>query len=277
MVPVIYDFTFFGLLKEPWSLHTYGVLICAAFLTATSLAKRQALREGEDPDRVVDLSFWILVWGLIGSRVVFILTKFDEYIRNPAEIFMFWRGVLVWYGGFIGAALYLVYHSRKQRLDFFKIGDLFIPYMALAHAIGRLGCIAAGCCHGRPADVPWAISFPKGSMAHSAQQISGLIGVGDAALPVHPTQLYEAGFEIAMFWLLLFWRPRKRFHGQLVLIWLAIYPIARSIIELFRGDKERGVWALGLSTSQYISIAVACFAIWLFFSLRRKRLRAAST
>ncbi len=111
-------------------------------------------------------------------------------------------------------------------------------------------------------------------MAHAAHQSRGFIELGDAALPTHPTQLYECGFELSMFLLLTLIKPHKRFHGQLFLIWLACYPIARSIIEMYRGDKERGVWAFGLSTSQYLSILVAAFAIWLFIYLRRKRLEA---
>jgi phosphatidylglycerol:prolipoprotein diacylglycerol transferase len=269
MFPIIHDFDFFGLLAEPWSLHTYGVLIAAGFIFAMKLGQRQALHEGEDPDRVVDLAFYVLLTGLIGSRIVFILTKLDDYVKNPVEILMFWRGGLVWYGGFIAASLYVVWYCRRYRLNFFKHADLYIPLVALAHGFGRVGCLAAGCCHGKPTDLPWGIVFPNGSMAHAAQQSAGLVAYGDHALPIHPTQLYEAGFEIGMFWLLTMLRPRKRFHGELLLIWLATYPIARSIIEVVRGDKERGVWFLGLSTSQLISIVVAGVAVWVFFHLRK--------
>jgi len=267
--PVLFQTDLFGLLSEPFSLHTYGLLIATGFLVAMMLAKRQAEHEGEDPDRIVDLAFYLLLAGLIGARLVFILTKLDEYLRHPVEIFMFWRGGLVWYGGFIGAALYAIYYSRKHRISYFKVADLLIPSMALAHAFGRFGCLAAGCCHGAPTSEAWGIVFPNGSMAQQAQQVAGLVGIGDASLPVHPTQLYEAGAELALFWLLLWFRPRKRFHGQVFLIWLAAYPIIRSIIEVFRGDKERGVYIL--STSQYISIGVGIVAAVLFFYFRQRR------
>lgn len=270
MHPVLFSTTFFGLFKEPWSLHVYGLLIAAGFLLAMQLAARQAGREGEDPDRLIDLAFYLLLAGLIGSRIVFIFTKLDQYIANPLEIVMFWRGGLVFYGGFIGAAVYLVYYARRYRLDYFKLVDLMIPYVAMAHAFGRLGCLAAGCCFGKPTEMPWGITFPVASMAHQQQQSQGLVQLGESALPVHPTQLYEAGFELCLFWLLLSIRPMKRFHGQLFLVWLSIYPIGRSIIELFRGDKERGVYGL-LSTSQYISIVVACAAIAVYVYLRKQR------
>lgn len=277
MYPVIHEFDLFGLLKDPWALHTYGVLIATGFLFAMTLAKRTAEREQEDPDRIVDLAFYVLLFGLIGSRIVFIFTKLDDYLANPIDIVMFWRGGLVWYGGFILATLYVFYYTRRHRLNFFKYADICMPYVALAHAFGRLGCMSAGCCFGRPTDVPWAVVFPTGSMAHAAQQSEGLVGYGELPHPIHPTQLYEAGAEMAMFWLLVSLRPHKRFHGQLFLTWLATYPIIRSVIETFRGDKERGIWALGMSTSQWISILVAGFAIWLFFYLRKQRTRAVET
>jgi phosphatidylglycerol---prolipoprotein diacylglyceryl transferase len=254
---------------EPWPLHTYGVLIAAGFLVAMYLTARQAKREGEDPDRIVDLAFYVLLSGLAGARVVFIITKLPEYMADPQQILMFWRGGLVWYGGFIGAAAYIAYYCKKERLPFFKFVDLMIPYMALAHAFGRLGCVAAGCCYGKPTEMAWGIHFPLGSMAHQGQQSAGLIGYSDPTMPVHPTQLYEAGAELCMFWLLLMLRPHKRFHGQLFLVWLSAYPVIRSLIELFRGDKERGVFIL--STSQYISIVVAAAAAAVYFYLRRQR------
>jgi len=269
MHPVIFQTTLFGLLSEPLSLHTYGLLIATGFLLAMFLAKVQAEREGEDPDRVVDLCFYVLFAGLIGSRIVFILTKVDDYVRHPLEIVMFWRGGLVWYGGFIMAALYAVHYARKYRMNYFKLADMLIPSVAFAHAFGRFGCLSAGCCFGKPTAAPWGIVFPSGSMAQQAQQVSGLVGISDQALPVHPTQLYEAGAELALFWLLVLVRPHKRFHGELMLIWLAIYPVLRSIIEMFRGDKERGVYIL--STSQYISILVAGAAVVLYFYLRGRR------
>jgi phosphatidylglycerol:prolipoprotein diacylglycerol transferase len=270
MHPVLFSTTFFGLFKEPWSLHVYGLLIASGFLLAMQLAARQAGREGEEPDRVIDLAFYLLLAGLIGSRLVFIFTKLDQYLANPLEIVMFWRGGLVFYGGFIGAALYLVYYTRRHRLDYFKLVDIMIPYVAMAHAFGRLGCLAAGCCFGKPTEMPWGIVFPNGSMAQQQQQSQGLVQLGDTALAVHPTQLYEAGFELLLFWFLLSLRPMKRFHGQLFLVWLSIYPIGRSIIELFRGDKERGIYGF-MSTSQYISIAVALSAVCVYVYLRRQR------
>ena len=270
MWPVIHDFDFFGLLSEPWSLHTYGVLIATGFVVALKLAQRQARRENEDVERVTDVGFYALLMGLIGARVVYIFTMLPSYLRDPIQILTFWQGGLVWYGGFLAAAGFVAWYCRRHRLDFFKLADMLIPFVALAHAFGRLGCLCAGCCYGKPTDLPWGVVFPNGSLVHAAHQRADLVAFGEPALPVHPTQLYEAGFELGMFWLLMILRPRKRFHGQLFLVWLATYPVARALIELARGDEERGVW-LGLSTSQYFSVAVAILAVGLYWHLRARR------
>lgn len=269
MHPYIFQTDIFGLLSEPISLHAYGLLIATGFLLAMTLTKRQASREGEDPEQMVDLTFYLLLSGLIGARLVFILTQLPLFMANPLEIVMFWRGGLVWYGGFLGAVVYLLYQSRASKIPFFKTVDILIPYMALAHGFGRLGCLFAGCCFGRPANLPWSIVFPAQSMAQSAQYAAHQVAALAPSLPVHPTQLYEAGAEFAMFALLLFMRQHKRFHGQLFLLWVSLYPIIRSIIEIYRGDKDRGVYIL--STSQYISIGVGVMALVLFVVLRRLR------
>lgn len=275
MHPLLFQTTLFGALQRPWSLHTYGLLIAVGFLLGMNLARRQAEREGEDGEAMVDLTFYLLLAGLLGARLVFILTQLSTFVANPIEILMFWRGGLVWYGGFLGALLYLVYQTRKTGLAFFKTVDLLIVPMALAHGFGRLGCLAAGCCYGYPTQLPWGIVFPPHAMAQEAQWLAGQVHALAPSLPVHPTQLYEAGAEFLLFGVLVWARQYKRFHGQLFLLWLGIYPILRSAIEMFRGDKERGVFG-ALSTSQYISvgIGVAAFALALYFRARRGRVVA---
>jgi len=268
MHPVLFKTDFFGVLSEPLSLHTYGLMIALGFLAAMHLTRREAEREGEDGELIVDLSFYVLLFGLLGGRLLFIITKAGYYAQQPLEIFKIWRGGLVWYGGFIVAVAFLVWFCRKHQLSLFKICDIIIPNMAFAHAVGRLGCLAAGCCFGSPTDHAWGIVFPVDSMVHQAQVADGLIGYGDPSLPVHATQLYEALAEFVLFAGLVMYRRHKRFHGHLFLLWIAVYPVMRGIIEVFRGDKERGVYIL--STSQYISIVIAAAAIALYFYFKKR-------
>lgn len=268
----LWQTTLFGLLPFPWTIHTYGLLIAIGFLLGVQLAKDQAIREGLDGEEIVDTTFYLLLWGLVGGRLVFMATVYQSFIDDPWEILRLWRGGLVWYGGFFGAVGYLWRQAHVRRLPFFQLVDLFIIPTALAHAYGRLGCLAAGCCHGAPTSMPWGIIFPPHSFAQAEQAAQRLVAPLASSLPVHPTQLYEATAEFALFAWLVWARPRKRYHGQLFLLWLSVYPVVRTIIEIFRGDKERGVWVL--STSQYLSIGVGMAAIALFVALRRKMPRA---
>jgi len=263
-------------------LHSYGLLIAAAFLAGIWLAQREARRRGQDPERIADLSFWILVAALVGSRVYFIFVNWGDYFgagrfladtplgRMP-RILAFWEGGLVFYGGFIGAVVAAVWYMRRHHMPFLAHADSMIPSVAFGHFLGRLGCYAAGCCWGSVAGghLPWAAHFPPGSLAY--QSLAGrpdparyLAPGGATTLGLHPTQLYEAFGELGLFLLLvLLVRPRKRFHGQVLAAWLLAYAVLRTAVEVFRGDVERGVWA-GLGAGQWTSFAIlaAGAAVW---------------
>jgi len=267
MHPVLLETRLFGLLATPWRLHAYGVLLAFGFLVGLVLAARRARVEGADLEHVLDLGFFALLAGLFGAWLVFVLTAWRAYLDDPFALLAFWRGGLVWYGGVLGAALYVAHDCRRHRQSFWAVGDLLIPYVALGHAMGRLGCFFAGCCHGAATVMPWGVVFPPGAMAQQAQASAGLVDWLAPSLPVHPTQLYEAALELALFGGLVLWRARRRFVGQLVLLWLVGYGLGRFVIEQFRGDEERGV--CGLSTSQYIAIALVLLAFSASLRLRR--------
>ncbi len=263
-------------------LHTYGLLIATAFLAGTWLAQREAARQGQDPERVADLAFWVLVAALVGSRVYFMLVNWRDYftpgtglVATPfgriPRVLAVWEGGLVFYGGFIGAALTAWWYMRRNGMRFLPYADTMIPSVAFGHFLGRLGCFSAGCCWGDVCrtHLPWGVRFPPESLAfetfRSRPDPSAFLAPGwQTTLPLHPTQLYEAFGELGIFLLLVVWvRPRKRFHGQVLATWLAVYAVLRTTVELFRGDVERGV-VLGLGVGQWTSIAIlaAAAAIW---------------
>src|SRR5437660_12860088 len=191
-------------LKRPLAipLHTYGLLIATAFLVAMQLAGRSARRAGLDRERVMDLCFWILLAAMVGSRILFIMVNWQDYAHDPASIFAFWKGGLVFYGGFISASLVSIRYMRKHRMPFFPYADAIIPSVAIGHAIGRLGCFAAGCCWGAACDarLPWAAKFPPESLAYQSQAASHLLAPGALyTIPIHPTQLYESLGELGIF------------------------------------------------------------------------------
>jgi phosphatidylglycerol---prolipoprotein diacylglyceryl transferase len=271
-------------------LHAYGLLIAGAFLAGMTLAQREARRRGQDPERIADLSFWVLVAALVGSRVYFIFVNWDDYfgpgralVATPfgriPRLLAFWEGGLVFYGGFIAAALTAAWYMRRHEMRFLPHADTLIPSVAFGHFLGRLGCFSAGCCWGEVAGqhVPWAARFPPGSLAYQTfatrpHPEAFLTPDRLTTLPLHPVQLYEAFGELAIFLVLvLLVRPRKRFHGQVLAVWLVLYAVLRTSVEFFRGDVERGVVA-GLGVGQWTSVAIlaAGAAIW----ARSRRSRA---
>lgn len=256
-----------------FKLHTYGVMIALGFVVGIYVAVRQARREGVAPDVILDLSFWILLSSLVGSRVLFIMVNFGDYLRDPLSLLKIWQGGLVFFGGLLGALVASYYFCLRRKLSFLRIADIMIPSVALGQAFGRLGCFAAGCCHGRPTGSAWfgAIFHESGTVvAHNS-----LLGE-----PLHPTQLYESLASLGIFFTLLWIRRRKHHHGEVLITYALLYPIVRFVNEFFRGDPERGMIAeidlFGdsrpelLSTSQLVAIGLAAAALVALFAFRRK-------
>jgi phosphatidylglycerol:prolipoprotein diacylglycerol transferase len=127
-----------------FTLHTYGLLLALAFFLAVMLAVREAKRVGADPNVMMDLCFYALLAALIGSRVFYVITTWEEFRDNPVDIVRFWRGGLVFYGGLIFAFFVGIWYVRKHRLNFTQLADIVAPAIPLGQAIGRLGCFAAG-------------------------------------------------------------------------------------------------------------------------------------
>jgi phosphatidylglycerol---prolipoprotein diacylglyceryl transferase len=269
-------------------LHTYGLLIATGFITGIWLAQREGKRRGQDPERIADLTFWILVAALVGSRVYFILVNWRDYFESATflattsfgripRVLAIWEGGLVFYGGFIGAVLVAWLYMRRHGMDFLAHADTLIPSVALGHFFGRLGCFAAGCCWGdvAHAHLPWAVHFPPESLAYqtfAGRATPGAFLAADrsATLPLHPTQLYESFGELGLFLLLvLVIRPRKRFHGQVLASWLLLYAVLRSVVESFRGDVERGV-VLGLGVGTWTSLLIFAAGAALFATAGRR-------
>jgi phosphatidylglycerol:prolipoprotein diacylglycerol transferase len=243
----------------PVTIHTYGFMIAFAFLLGLWLALRQADREGLPREKITDTGFYALFAGIVGARVFFIATDWQHFADHPVDMLKIWEGGLVFYGGVLFAMPVALWYIRKQGLSLWQTLDIWAPSIAVGHAIGRLGCMCAGCCYGLPAALPWAVTFTH-------PETLAVRGV-----PLHPTQLYESAAELMNFGILLFIRRRKAFHGQLFWMYVLNYSIIRAVIEVFRGDLERGFVLPGVSVSQGISIVM--FALALAFLLRLKKNR----
>ncbi|HEX8853048.1 MAG TPA: prolipoprotein diacylglyceryl transferase [Pyrinomonadaceae bacterium] len=255
-------------------INTYGVLLALSFLAALFVAARLGERDGLKRERVYDLGLWMLLAGLVGSKLLLMIVE-PEYRSEPLRLISldFLRSGGVWYGGFLGGLFGGVFLMRRYRLPFWKTADAFAPGVAIGQAIGRQGCFAAGCCWGKPTALPWGVHFTD--LGHEVTGVP-IVDASGAALHLHPTQLYESLAMLVLFFVLIRLHGRKRFSGEVLLSYAVLYGLTRFVIEFFRADPRGDVAGLTtlthLSTSQMISLAV--FAGGLVFLLLRRRRRS---
>ena len=233
-------------------INTYGVFLAIAFLCAILIAVRLARRDGLPSEKIYDLSLWMLLAGLIGSKILMLFTE-PDYRDNPVQLLSldFLRSGGVFYGGLLGAVVAGYFLMKRYKLPWWKTADACAPGIAGAKFFGRQGCFAAGCCWGKPTTLPWGVKFTD--LGH---QITGV--PTDAHL--HPTQLYESFAMLIVFVFLLWLHKRKRFNGQVILAYALLYAVIRFAIEFVRDDPRGDVFGLtsltGLSTSQLISLVI---------------------
>lgn len=256
------------LFELPWSIprfgpitvYTYGVLLAAAYLLGLQLAMVRARKRNLDATRVMDLGIYIIISALVGAKLLLLVTDFQTFRSNPAELLSLARSGGVFYGGLILAVVVALVYIRRIGLPLWTTCDVFAPGIALGHVVGRFGCFFAGCCFGRPTNLPWAITFTD---PFAAANVGTPLNV-----PLHPTQLYEAGAELLILGLLLGTeRKGKPFAGRTFWLYMLLYAVSRFIIEFFRGD-ERGAVGV-LSTSQFISVILAPLAVIMLAYLAR--------
>jgi phosphatidylglycerol:prolipoprotein diacylglycerol transferase len=244
----------------PVPIHTYGFMIAIGFLVGVYVARKLAVRAQIDPERTLDMAFWALLVGFAGCRILFIITRLDYFLADPLAMFKIWEGGLVFFGGPILVIPFIWWYTRRHKLPLGKTLDVLTPPLVIAHMFGRFGCLAAGCCYGKPTGTNFGVRL-----------YSDLVDPALRGIPLHPTQLYEAGSLFILFWGLLYVFKHKTFNGQVTVTYLMAYPIIRSIIEIFRGDSIRGfVIDNVLSTSQFISILVFLAASLALYILHKR-------
>jgi phosphatidylglycerol:prolipoprotein diacylglycerol transferase len=242
----------------PFALHTYGVFVAIAFLSAIALALREARRVGEDGNKILDLCFYVIVAAIVGSRVLYVLVNWSVFAKDPLEIIRIWHGGLVFYGGFIAAVITGLWYIMRQGLPLLRTLDIFAPSIAFGQFVGRIGCFFAGCCYGKICDLPWAVTFTHPE------------SLAPKGVPLHPTQLYSSLNCLIIFAILLGLKRIRTFEGQIFWIYVFLYGVTRFVLEYFRGD-ERGMFLDGmLSTSQLFGLIMAVIAIAMMLIVRRR-------
>jgi phosphatidylglycerol:prolipoprotein diacylglycerol transferase len=254
-------------------INTYGVFLALAFLCAILITVRLAARDGLPREKIYDLSLWMLLASLIGSKILMLIVE-PEYRENPMQLLSldFLRSGGVFYGGLIGAILAGYFLMRRYNLPWWKTADACAPGIAIGNFFGRQGCFAAGCCWGKPTSLPWGVQFSE--LGH---QITGV----PTGVHLHPAQLYESFAMLIVFFFLLWLHKHRRFSGQVILFYALIYSVIRFMNEFVRDNKRSDLLGLtsltGLSTSQLISILVGVTALVLLVIRWRKSSTTAKT
>ena len=254
-------------------INTYGVFLAIAFLSAIFVTVKLAERDGLPRERIYDLSLWMLLASLVGSKFLMLFTE-PEYREQPLQLLSldFLRSGGVFYGGLLGAVLAGYLLMKRYKLPWWKTADACAPGIALGNFFGRQGCFAAGCCWGKPTSLPWGVKFTE-----AGHEITGV----PTDTHLHPTQLYESFAMLLVFLFLLWLHKRKRFSGQVILAYALIYSIIRFAIEFVRDDPRGDVFGLtsltGLSTSQMISLIIGITALIVLIVRRRRAQQVAKT
>jgi phosphatidylglycerol---prolipoprotein diacylglyceryl transferase len=244
----------------PFTVYTYGVLLAASYLLGLRLAMWRARKWGLDASRVLDLGIYIIIAALVGAKLMLLVVDYDHLPRSGAELMSLARSAGVFYGGLILAVVVAFWYIARHGMPFWRTCDVFAPAIALGHVTGRLGCLAAGCCFGKPTGVAWAITFTN---PLAAENVGTPLGI-----PLHPTQLYEAGAELLILGALLATERKGRpFSGRTFWAYMFLYAVSRYVIEIFRGDPRGTI--LGFSTSQFISLVLAPLSLVMLFYLSR--------
>lgn len=248
MHPILFKI---GALEIP----AYGVTLVLVIFLCLFLLKREAVRMDLDPEKITDLTFYGIIGGIVGAKLLLIIVELPRFIQNPADLLGVLRSAGVIYGGQIVGFLTAIYFARKKKIDPWLILDVTAPFLALGIGLGRLGCFLAGCCHGIPYEGFLSVQYPDHPHCEAP-----------AGIGLFPSQLLSLLMGLILYGVLLYLLRRRKFSGQIFLSFLGLYGLGRGLIEFLRGDEVRGVYLGGLlSTSQVIAltgVVVAAFLYW---------------
>lgn len=234
----------------PFTVYSYGLMLALAFITGQYLAVRQAKQEGLEPEKIFNFLFLCVIFGIAGARIFYVVENLRYYLANPIEVIMLQHGGLSWFGGLIlGVASGLLY-LKKHDMPVYRTLDLVAPFLALAQAIGRIGCFLNGCCYGKPSD--WCCYLPAR---------------GEVLIPI---QAYSGILLALIFIALRFLQDRPHRLGEIFFTYLLLYSVKRFFIEFWRGDNPVVLW--GLTLFQVLSIVVFFLALSKLILIKKKSL-----
>jgi phosphatidylglycerol:prolipoprotein diacylglycerol transferase len=256
------------LINAGWfQIRSYGFMLALSFLVGIYLAAWRAKHRGVKPQLILDLSVYIILASVIGSRLLYVVFHLKDY-SSPLEYFALWEGGATFYGGLALAIAAAVWFTRRKGLAFLGVADIMSPSIALGMAFTRVGCFLSGCCFGRPTDAPWGVLFPSTCQA-GRYQSEAAIQLGVDVVHLHPTQLYSSFYGLVIFGILLLAERKLPKQGALFGLLLVLAAMARFTVDFFRfyEPNARTVW--GLTVSQVWAVGFALLGVYLL--VRRAR------
>jgi phosphatidylglycerol---prolipoprotein diacylglyceryl transferase len=256
----------------PITIYSYGLMLGVAFFVANILVTRELKRQGRDVSIATGVTMLALVAGVVGAKLFHILENWGDFLRAPAAT-AFSSGGLTWYGGFLLATLCILFYLRHKRMRMITFADIAAPALAIGYGFGRVGCQLAGDGdYGIPTDLPWAMTYPHGTVSTLSALNSELAGryaqmypgrAIPADIPVHPAPVYEILLAIAVFAFLYFRRTKPLPAGNQFAWFLVLHSACRFAVEIIRINP---VLLLGLSQAQLLSIALFLWGAYLLYS-----------
>jgi phosphatidylglycerol:prolipoprotein diacylglycerol transferase len=239
----------------------YGIMVALAVVAVIVIALREAKRVGLAEEHVYSFSLWAIIGGIVVSRLLHVIDKWDYYMANPAQIIGF-EGLTV-YGAVLGALLAVLIYCWVKKISFWLIGDVIAPGAILGQAIGRIGCIMNGCCYGLPTSLPWGVVYTNpGSYCPLGE-------------PFQPTQIYHLFWNLIGFGILWSLRRRLKPQGSLFLLYLALYAAGDLSIRFVRVGEP---FLFGLQQAQLLGIVILVVTVpWLIVRMLRARTQAVIT
>lgn len=244
----------------PVTINSFGVMAMLAFLIPTLILRKEVARKGHDPDLANGIAIAAMIGGFLGARIYYIIERWHSFLQHPAD-YIFTGAGLVWYGGLFGGIIAVALYIHFNGISVWEIADLMAPLLALGQVFGRCGCFLSGDGdYGPPADVPWAMSFPKGIVPTTQR--------------VHPTPIYDMILLFAIF--VVLWNIRKKAMptGVKFSLYLILLGSERIFTEFFR-NTPRVFW--GISMAQWISIGLILFGIGFIIKSRQDNPLSANT
>lgn len=257
-----------GILPESITIYSYGFFIACGALAGFIYTAFQAKKQYDTKIETIQmLIILIIIASVVGGKFFIIFENPKLYLTRPAELFKDFNNGFVFYGSLLFAIPTMILYFRKHNLPVLGMLDIMAGTTCIVHAFGRLGCFMAGCCYGTPHDGIFSVTFTDAKCV--AEPLN---------TPLHPTQLYSSLSIFTILLIILFVKSRKQFDGQLFMLYLMLYAIARSVLEIFRGDLQRGFLVDGvISNSQFISLIVFITALFIYVRLAKASRRNADT